>query len=123
MTTAHSLGVQGATDSAVTHTGQGRHTSTTHEHDRVLLQVVAHTGDVGGDLDAVGELHTRDLTQRGVRLLRGGGVYAGAHAPTLRAAFERRRLGLADPGAASLADQLLNGGHYFSVSNVELLCL
>src|SRR5699024_12277034 len=35
-----------------------------------------------------------------------------------RATFERRRLGLADPGAASLADQLLNGGHYFSVSSV-----
>src|SRR5699024_564933 len=121
LTAAHTLGVQRAADDLVAHTGQVLHTTTAHEHDGVLLQVVAHAGDVGGDLDAVGELHTRDLAERGVRLLRGGGVHAGADAPTLRAAFQRRRLGLADAGAAALADQLLDGGDYFSVSNVCLL--
>ena len=63
----------------------------------MLLQVVADAGDVGGDLDAAGQPHAGDLAQRRVRLLRGRGVDAGAHAAPLRAALERRRLGLARP--------------------------
>src|SRR5215467_12203137 len=54
--------------------------ATAHEHDRVLLQVVALTGDVGGDLDRPGDPHARDLAQRRVRLLRRDRVHAGAHA-------------------------------------------
>src|SRR2546422_751261 len=33
------------------------------EHDRVLLEVVALAGDVGGDLHAVGQPHARDLAK------------------------------------------------------------
>ena len=42
-----------------------------------------------------GQPDTGDLAQRRVRLLRRGGVHARAHAAPLRAALERRRLGLA----------------------------
>ena len=51
-----------------------------HEHDGVLLEVVALTGDVGRDLDTGGQAHTSDLTKGGVRLLGGRGVHASAHA-------------------------------------------
>jgi hypothetical protein len=54
------------------------------EHHRVLLQVVSLSGDVGRYLDRSRDAHTRDLAQRGVRLLRGRGVHAGAHAAPLR---------------------------------------
>src|SRR5699024_5990694 len=87
------------------------HTTATHEHHGVLLQVVALTGDVGGDLDTGGQAHTGDLTERGVRLLGGRGVHAGAHAATLRRTLEgsrrRRRLLV----LAALADQLVDGWH------------
>src|SRR5688572_19741404 len=82
----HALGVQRASDDLVADAGEILHPAAAHEHDRVLLQVVADARDVRRDLDATGEPDTGDLAQRGVRLLRGGGVDAGAHPPALRAA-------------------------------------
>src|SRR3954464_6991226 len=79
----HALGVERAADDLVPDTGEVLHTAATHEHDRVLLQVVADTRDVGRDLDAAGQAHTGDLPQRGVRLLRGGRVDTRAHATPL----------------------------------------
>jgi hypothetical protein len=64
------LGVERTADDLVAHTGEVADTTTTHEHDRVLLQVVALAGDVGGDLDARVQTDTSDLAKRRVRLLR-----------------------------------------------------
>src|ERR1700761_485551 len=105
------LGVQRAANDLVTHTRQVLHTTTTHQHHRVLLQVVTLTGDVCGDLNLAGQLDTRDLPERRVRLLRSGCVHAGAHPAALRAALEGRGLDLGDLVTATLADQLLNGWH------------
>src|SRR3712207_9079154 len=58
---ADTLGVQRAADDLVTHAREVLHPAAAHEHHRVLLQVVAHTGDVGGDLDATGEADAGDL--------------------------------------------------------------
>src|SRR5690606_30319314 len=103
-----------ATDDLVTHTGEVLNTTAADEHERVLLQVVALTGNVSGDLCAVTKLHTSDLAHRRVRLLRGGGVDAGAYPGLLRVRLERWRLGLSDLGRASLANQLLNSWHVLS---------
>src|SRR3989337_1416495 len=92
----HALGVQRASDDLVADAGEVLHPAAAHEHDRVLLQVVADARDVCRDLDATGEPDPGDLAKRGVGLLRGGGVDAGAPPPALRAALERRRLGLLD---------------------------
>src|SRR4029077_6485521 len=87
---------------------------------RVLFrsQVVSLAGDVSGDLNLARQLDARDLAKRRVRLLRRGGVHAGAHAAALRAALESRGLDLGDLVAAPLADQLLDGWHLpaFSVA-------
>src|SRR3954449_10570327 len=107
----HALGVQRAPDDLVAHAGQVLHPAAAHQHHRVLLQVVALTRNVGRDLDAAGQLDSSDLAQRGVRLLRGGGVHAGAHATPLRAPLERRSLLLGDLVLAALTDQLLDRGH------------
>src|ERR687886_2389547 len=111
---ADTLGVQRATDDLVADAGQVLHPAAAHEHHRVLLQVVADARDVGGDLDAAGEPDAGDLAQRRVRLLRGGRVDARAHAATLRAPLEGRRLGLLDLVLPALADQLLDRGQRFS---------
>src|SRR5690606_1973942 len=84
----HALRVEGATDDLVADTGEVLHTAATDEHDRVLLEVVADTGDVRGDLDARVEADARDLAESRVRLLRGGRVHAGADTAALRAALE-----------------------------------
>src|SRR6201996_2413334 len=108
---ADTLSVQRTADDLVTDAGEVLHTTATHEHDRVLLKVVADARDVRRHLDLAAELHTSDLAQRGVRLLGGSGVHARAHAAPLRASLQRRRLGLARLRLAALSDQLLDRGH------------
>src|SRR4051794_10851628 len=88
----HGLGVEGTPNDLVADAGQVLHPATADEHDRVLLQVVALTGDVGRHLDTVREPDARDLAQRGVGLLRRGRVDARADAAALRAPLEGRGL-------------------------------
>src|SRR5215203_4330748 len=107
----HALGVERAADDLVADAREVLHPAAAHEHDRVLLQVVADARDVRRHLDAAGEAHAGDLAQCGVGLLGCGRVHAGADAAPLRAALEGRRLGLLDLVLAALADQLLDGGH------------
>src|SRR5215208_4871658 len=91
-----------------------------HEHDRVLLQVVALARDVGRVLDAAGDPDTRDLAQRGVRLLRRRCIHACAHTTALRgghlllaalAGLEARGGQLLGLRCTSLADELARGRH------------
>src|SRR3954464_5246612 len=77
------LGVQGAADDLVADTGEVLHPAAANEHDRVLLEVVTNARDVRRDLDAARQTHAGDLAESGVRLLRGGGVDAGAHTASL----------------------------------------
>src|SRR5262249_21095999 len=95
----------------VAHTGEVLHAATTHQHDRVLLEVVPDPGDVGRDLDARRQPDAGHLAQRGVRLLRRGRVDAGADAAALGSTLERRGLGLRRLRLPPLADELLDRGH------------
>src|SRR5215208_2968972 len=63
-------GIERPADDLVADARQVLDAATAHEHDGVLLQVVALARDVGRDLDRAGDAHTGDLAQRGVRLLR-----------------------------------------------------
>src|SRR6266581_7777071 len=119
---ADTLGVQRAADDLVTDAGQVPDTAAADQHDRVLLEVVAHTGDVGGDLDLAGQPDSGDLAQRGVRLLRRGRVDTRAHATALRALLERRRLVLRHLVLAALTDQLLDRGQPSLRLPVVFLC-
>src|SRR5215208_497054 len=52
-------GVERPAHDLVAHARQVLDAATAHEHDRVLLQVVALAGDVAGDFHAVGQPHAR----------------------------------------------------------------
>src|SRR3954447_24951840 len=115
--------VERAADDLVAHARQVLDAATAHEHDRVLLEVVALARDVDRDLHPVREPHARDLAQRRVRLLRGGGVDARADAPPLRrghaplaplARLQARGGQLLGLRIAALADQL--GGRRHSAA-------
>src|SRR4051794_39529814 len=107
----HALGVERAADDLVADTGEVLHPAAADEHDRVLLEVVTDARDVRRDLDAARQAHAGDLAEGGVRLLRGGGVDAGADATALRRSLQGRRLVLRHLVLAALADQLVNSGH------------
>src|SRR5690554_455170 len=107
----HAGGVERAAHGVVAHAGEVLDAAAADQHHRVLLQVVAFAADVGDDLVAVGQAHLGDLAQGRVRLLRGGGVDAGAHAATLRAVLQRGRVALVGFRAARLAHQLVDRCH------------
>src|SRR5215210_3560536 len=111
-------GVERPAHDLVAHARQILHAAAAHEHDGVLLQVVALTGDVGRDLGRARDPHTRDLAQRRVRLLRRRRVHARADAAALRcgdlllaalAGLEARCGQLLRLGGAALADELARG--------------
>src|ERR1022692_4024390 len=112
---ADALGVQGAADDLVTHSGKVTDATAADQHDGVLLQVVADAGDVGGDLNVAGEPHPGDLAERRVRLLWRSGIDARADPAALGAALERRGVVLGYLVLAALSDQLLDRGHRVSV--------
>src|SRR5262249_6897588 len=107
----HAHGVQRAADDVVANAREVLHTATADHHHRVLLEVVTHAGDVRGDLDPVRQTNTRHLAEGRVRLLRSGGVHAGADATLLRALLQRGALALDVQLLAALTDQLTNGWH------------
>jgi len=76
--------IQGATDEMVAHTGTILTTSTAHENDRMLLDVVALAGDIGCDHAAGRQTDTRRLALTGVGLLRSRDTDFQAHALLLR---------------------------------------
>src|ERR1051326_8114286 len=65
----NALRIEDAADNVITHTGKVAHASAANQNDGVLLQVMAFTGDVGRDFNAVGQPDARYLAERGVRLL------------------------------------------------------
>ena len=77
----------------------------------MLLQIVTDAWDVRRDFKSIGETNTTNFTKSRIRLLRSRCVNAGANTPSLRAAFERRRLGLPGLLASSSANELINSGH------------
>src|SRR5450830_99424 len=111
LTVFDALGIQRAANHVVTHTWQVFYTTAAQQHDAVFLQVVAFTADVRNDFETVGQANLGDFTQCRVRLLRSGGVHAGAHATLLRAVFKCRRFALHDQGGTWVANQLIDGWH------------
>src|SRR5688572_21953938 len=63
-------GVEGAADDVIAHARQVLDAAAADEHQRVLLEVVTDTRDVGRHLDLVGQADAGHLAKRRVRLLR-----------------------------------------------------
>src|SRR5690606_27334980 len=112
----HALQVERAAHDVVTHTWQILYTAAAHEHNRVLLQVVAFAADVGNDFETVRQTNLGNFTQRRVRFLWSGCVNACAHATALWAVFKSRALAFEAADFARLAHELANGRHDLDAS-------
>src|SRR5215469_8484162 len=110
-------GIQRAAHHVVTHARQIFHATASDQYNRVLLQVVADPGNVGGDLDPVGQAHASNLAQRRVRLLWRLRINAGANTAFLRTLLQGRDGRFVSWGATSLANQLIKGRHNPLVSH------
>src|SRR6266536_2255059 len=111
LTVGHAGSVERRANDLVADARQVLDTAATDEHDRVLLKVVALARDVGRDLHLVRQADARDLPKGRVRLLRGVREHARADAALLRRSAEGRGLRLPLLESATLADELVDGGH------------
>src|SRR5690606_10350946 len=105
-----------AANHLISNARQIANTTPANEHDRVLLQVVTFAGNVNRDLFAVAQPHAGDLPQRRVRLF--GGHRADLQADTLLlgAAVQHGRLADLAGLLASLADELIDSGHWLRIA-------
>ena len=88
--------------------------ATPNQHDRVLLQVVPLSRDVGRNLHPIGQPYAGDLAECGVRFLRRRRVDARANTPFLWASLECGSGGPLGLNPAALSDQLIDCGHQLS---------
>ncbi len=99
--TAHNL---------VTHTRQVANTTTTDQHDRVFLAVMAFTWDVYGYFLGVGQTHAGDLRRAELGFLGVNRTHLQANALLLRALVQNDRLGGLALNDAVLAYELIYVG-------------
>ena len=108
----------------VTDTGKVLNTTAADHNHGVLLQGVANTGNIGGDLVTIGQAHTGDLTQSGVGLLGGrssdgsadasllgGGLIGGLGLQGVQTELQSGRIGLVGSLFSSFTDQLVKSRH------------
>src|SRR6202790_5146756 len=105
------LGGEDAAENVVAHAGQVLDAAAADHDHRVFLKVMAFTGNVADDLEAIGQAHLGDLAKRRVRLLRGRGVDARANAALLRRLLQRRHLLARLLYNARTCDQLVDRRH------------
>src|ERR1700682_2033901 len=80
--------VQSAADDVIAHSREILNPATANQHDRVLLQIVADAGNVGCNLNSIGQSDAGNFTQGGVRLLRSLRIDAGANPTFLRTSLQ-----------------------------------
>src|SRR5450755_4508545 len=83
-------GVQCAANDVISDSGEIFYAASANQHDGVLLQIVADAGNVGGDLDSVGQADAGNFAQRGIWLLRRLSIDTGADTAFLRTSLQRR---------------------------------
>ena len=100
----NSIGVQGTSHHVVTHTWQIFHTTTTHQNNAVLLEIVALIRNVSDHLIAIGEAHFGNLTHGRVGLLWSTSHDLDTHTPPKRTILQGWRSGFHLDFLASLSD-------------------
>ena len=65
------------------------HSAPTDENNRVLLKIVAHSRNVGGHLDSIGQTDSRNFPERRIWLFRCGRIHPNADTPFLRTIPQR----------------------------------
>ena len=125
-TAGNTLSVEGTADNVVTDTRKVLYTAAANHNHGVLLKVMADAGDISSDFITIGQANTSDLTQSGVRLLRGGRTHCRADAALLgraevgllvlervQALLHSRSRALVGHLFSSFSYQLVKGWHNF----------
>src|SRR5690554_4631747 len=88
LTVFHARCIQCTSNDVVTNTWKILHPATSDQYDRVLLQIVAFSWNVGIHFFSIRQPYPCYLPHRRVRLLGRSGVYPCTHSPSLRACIQ-----------------------------------
>lgn len=94
------------------HPWQIFHAATTDQYNRVFLQIMPFSGDVGDHLNLIGQTYLRDFSQGRVWFFRCRCIDTSTHAPALRIALECSCFGLFDLRVTSRSNKLLYRWHF-----------
>src|SRR3954470_8069431 len=95
----------------ITNTRQILHTAATHEHNRVLLEVMTFIRNVGNHFRAVRETYLCDLSNSRIGLLWRAGHDLHTDTAAEGVTLQRRSLGLRLDLATALSHELVDGWH------------
>src|SRR6185436_1019323 len=112
----HARSVERAAHNVVSNTREILHTAAADQHDRVLLEVVSLTRNVGRHFDLIRQAHTGDFPKGRVGLFGSRGVDARTNAAAKRIRLQRRRFLLLDDIPACPPDELVDSRHTLEVS-------
>lgn len=111
LATVDTQGITSPADDVIPDTRQIADTTTTHQDNRVFLEIVALAWNINRDFAPIGEPNTRDLPQSRVGLLGSHRANDEANSLLERTLFQHG--GLAENAFLSpgLANELINRGH------------
>ena len=110
----HANRIQRSANDVIANTGQVFNATTSNKDNRVFLQVVTDSGDVGRNLNPIGQSHTSHLAQCRIRFLWSLRIDTCANATLLGRTLERRASRFVLDLLAAFANKLINSRHCFS---------
>jgi len=117
----HTNRIQRSANHVITNTRQVFHPASSNKDNRVFLQVVTNTGDVGCNFNPIGQPDARDFAQRRIRFLWCLCVNARANAPFLWRALERRASRFVLNLLTAFANKLIYRRHCFPLITRRIL--
>jgi len=114
----HTRRIHGSPDDMISDTGQILYTTSPDKNHGVLLKIVTHARNIGGDLNPVRQPDPCHLSQGGVRFLWRRGIDTNTYPPLLRRTLKCARSDLLFWFAATFAYKLVNRRH--GISFVQL---
>ena len=114
----NTLGVEHAAHNVIAHARKVLDTPATNENNRMLLKIMPLTRYITCHLEAIGQTHTRNLAQGGVRLFGRRRINPRANTSLLRTSLHSRNLVASHRPLSGLANQLLYCGH-LPLSNLQ----
>ena len=111
LSTIHTQRIAATAYDLITNPWKVANTTTTDQNNRVLLKVMAFTGNVNRDFLAIAQPNPRDLTQSGVRLFRSHRPNQQTNTLLLRALLQNRTLCPILLDNSISTNQLIDGWH------------
>ena len=103
--------IEDAANNMITNAGEVANTSASNQDNGVLLEIVVLSGNISGNLTAIGQADAGNLSQGGVWLLWRHGAHTKADPTSLRTTLQVDGFPFVGDLPSRAFDKLIDGGH------------